>query len=185
MKAKRFLTAIAALALVATAYGRHPSRGYRGFVDWSSDVRREKVFNGSATNFVTGVTTTHGCQFNPWLFAGGGVGVEYGSKFGNYIVPIYADVRFDPLMGSFSPFADIRLGYSCTDGGGVYFSPSVGYRIDLGRKVGINIGLGMSVKGWKSDVYEIGYYSDYYYANYIGTHRSADVFFNFRVGIDF
>lgn len=185
MNAKRILAAIAAFTIVTSVYGRHPARGYRGFLDWSSDIRREKVFYGSATNFLTGATTTHGYQFNSWLFAGCGLGLEHGSKFNDNIVPVFADVRFDPQLGTFTPFADLRLGYNCCDGGGVYFSPSLGYRLDLGRKMGINVGIGLTVKGWKSDVYNIGYFDEHYTANYIGTHRSADVFFNFRVGIDF
>ena len=95
-------------------------------------------------------------------------------------------VRTDQKFGKFTPFGDLRIGCHLTDGGGFYLSPSVGYRFNWGRKVGINIAAGISLRVRKYDLYEIieNQYGYYEYQK-IGTTHHSTTFFSFRVGFDF
>ncbi|MDE6395892.1 MAG: hypothetical protein K2K84_01315, partial [Muribaculaceae bacterium] len=105
--------------------------------------------------FFTGVTTSHGYQINPTFFVGAGIGMERCTKFDDWVAPVFAQGRADFLFGKFTPFADLRLGYQFGQGGGVYFSPTVGYRFNWGRKAGINLGLGMTLAGFKRELFDV------------------------------
>lgn len=183
---------IAIMSAVSPAIARQPQKGYRGFIDWSNSYRTEASIPGFSrtSSFHSGLSTTHGYQINPIFFAGAGLDLEPFTNYGGTFLSVFAEGRADLKLGNFTPFADVRLGYCCDDGGGVYFSPTIGYRFNWGRKVGINLALGMSLNGYTRDMYEINFYdySDNYYdysINYIGKHRGADPYFVFRVGFDF
>lgn len=171
------------------AMARQPERGYRGFIDWSNDLRSEQMWsymNSRSTILYTGVSTSHGYQFTPWLYTGAGIEYEYNSKLSSYIVTPFLHGRTDLQFGKFTPFGEIRLGYNMTDGGGVYFSPNIGYRFNWGRKVGINLGLGVSVLGYKMPIYEIAPGPDGYNIVYeAGSYRGTRAYFSFRIGFDF
>ncbi len=94
--------------------------------------------------------------------------------------------RADFKLGKFTPFVDARIGYSLTDGGGIYFSPSIGYRFNWGRKLGINVGVGATIKGNKHDLFGETI-SPEGYTIYVktGSYRDHESYFSFRVGIDF
>lgn len=147
------------IMLVATlaAFGRQPERGYRGFIDWSNSYRQTETFTGlpRVSSYYTGISTSHGYQFNPHLFIGAGIDFERCSKIERDIFALYAQGRTDFKFGKFTPFADLRLGYNFVSGGGVYFSPSVGYRFNWGRKMGINLAAGYTLQGYTSDLYEV------------------------------
>ena len=186
---KKFLT-ISLIILVTFIYAdaRQPSRGYRGFIEWSNDLRTER-FSGYSSReamYYTGVTTSHGYQINPMFFAGAGVGLERCGKYSGWVAPLFAEGRADFRFGRFTPFADLRLGLNLAEGMGVYFSPSIGYRINWGRKVGINIGLGMSLAGYKVDLYYVDYGPNGYLTmTQIGSERRVRPYFSFRLGFDF
>lgn len=81
---KKLLLLIAAMAVLPfTASALQPQRGYRGFVDWSNSAKFDMGFlsienePGDDTEIFTGISTSHGYQFNNWLYVGGGVGFEY------------------------------------------------------------------------------------------------------------
>ncbi|MDE6276706.1 MAG: hypothetical protein K2M06_01210 [Muribaculaceae bacterium] len=188
----RLITSIAALLLVfAGMAARQPERGYRGFFDWSNSLRSDRIgFTGlddsRTTLFYTGFDTSHGMQFNPWLYAGGGLEFLHCSKDDTNHFRPFAHVRTDLLFGKFSPFASLRLGYNLTNGGGVYFSPEIGYRFNWGRKTGINIGAGLTLQGYKIDVYDISMLPEGYLSyEYTHSERRCRAYFSFRVGIDF
>lgn len=139
--------------------GEQPERGYRGFLQWSNNIRS----NEGKANYYTGASSTHGFQFSPIFFAGVGVMAEYCSKNeGQYtwsslvtspwFVSVYADGRADFAIGSFTPYADFRLGYSIKPDKGVYISPSIGYRFKSLGSVIFNVGLGMSVTTYSKKV---------------------------------
>lgn len=170
------LTAIPALS----AGNREPQRGYRGFTDleWSSYTYD---FAGRRVSAGIGVTTAHGYQFNPHFFAGAGF-----SLVGNNILPVYVDARTDWKFGFFTPFADLKLGYNLLDGGGIYFSPTVGHRFNWGRKLGINLGFGLTIKGFKADLYNIITDGNGYTTFVkVGDQRFSRTYFTARIGIDF
>ncbi|MBD5189619.1 MAG: hypothetical protein HDS95_05005 [Bacteroidales bacterium] len=192
MKRLLFISALLFIFISSNCFARQPERGYRGFLEWSSSVRSEEIASwdyGSLrdTFFFTGASTSHGYQINSKFFAGAGLGMEYNQKWDTWIIPLFLQGRMDMKFGVFTPYADLRLGYNLTQGGGVYFSPTVGYRFNWGRKMGVNIGLGLTLIDYKIEKYESsidldnGFYEIYYAGNY----HKVKPYFSFRVGIDF
>ena len=191
---KKFIFLICIALLVLPAEARQPQRGYRGFVAWSHSLRNER-FGGFTENsividrentFYTGRTTSHGYQINPIFFVGAGLGMERCGEWDSWIAPVFMQGRADFLFGKFTPFGDLRIGYNVANGGGVYVSPTVGYRFNWGRKMGVNLGLGMSIAGYTSEVYEGTQTApDSYEIQYVGKKHGSSIYFTFRVGIDF
>ncbi|MDE6097550.1 MAG: hypothetical protein K2L80_00550 [Muribaculaceae bacterium] len=188
MKLKHNLTFAIAVATAFSLNARQPHSGYRGFIDWSNNIRSDKYDNWPVrqTAYYTGVTTSHGYQINPMFFAGAGIGAEYCSNYSEFIVPVFVQGRADFSFGAFTPFADIRLGANLSSGTGVYFSPSVGYRFNWGRKVGVNVSLGMTLAGYKCELYDVTVTPDGYWSlAYIGSEHRSRPYFSFRLGFDF
>lgn len=192
---RAFLSLLAILAVAAATEARQPRRGYRGFFEWSSSVRSEKFaeinISGNMTTlrettFYTGFTTSHGYQIDPIFFIGAGLGMERCGKLDNWIVPLFVQGRADLQFGRFTPFGDLRIGANVSEGTGLYFSPTVGYRFNWGRKMGVNLGIGLTLGGYKAEHYE-GTWTDpdSYEIHYIGTRRHMRAYFSFRLGIDF
>lgn len=208
---KRFLLLSAAVATVAlSGFSRQPEQGYRGFVDWTNRIYHhtfENVWEGQThyygqTYYCPGISTSHGYQFNPWLFAGGGIDytisdggrwydkdhwVNHSHHLQNYYLSIFGEVRTDLQFGKFTPFADIRLGWNATSNGTVYFSPSIGYRFNWGRKVGINVGVGYTLDAYRYEKHIWGQTPEGLTilvptGEYFNRNISS---FTFRVGIDF
>ena len=179
-----FLLALSAI----TTYGRQPQRGYRGFIEWSNDLTSQQNFYTNETVLYTGATTSHGSQINPMWYIGAGLTVEYCNQYETFMVPVFAHTRADFQFGKFTPFADFRLGCNLGEGGlGAYISPSIGYRFNWGRKFGMNLGLGMTVKTYNVDIYDGVYDADtgYLLIQYIGHETRAKAYFTFRLGIEF
>lgn len=192
---KRLFIIVFVLLTTLSAFPRQPERGYRGFVEWSNNIRSEK-FGGFdlAGNINTwrenvyykGFTTSHGYQINPMFFIGAGLGMEKCGKLNNWIAPIFLQGRADFKFGKFTPFGDIRLGANLAEGVGAYFSPTIGYRFNWGRKMGVNLGLGLSLAGYKVEYWE-GTFNGLndYDLYYVGTRRHTRAYFSFRLGFDF
>ncbi len=189
-----FITAVAILLASVCSFARQPERGYRGFAEWTNRVYHTDGY-WSKTHYVPGISTSHGYQFNPWLFAG--IGIDYSLAdsyfyshhydFTSYFLSVFADVRTDLQFGKLTPFADIRLGVNATSTGTVYFSPSIGYRFNWGRKVGINLGVGYTLDGYRYENWIWGTTPEGYNiavptGKYINWSQSS---FTFRLGIDF
>ena len=139
------------------------------------------------TCWFTGGSTSHGFQFNPHLFVGAGLMIEKCNKFDTWTLPLFAQVRTDQTWGKFTPFGDLRLGYNCTDGGGIYLSPTVGYRFNFGRKLNLNLGVGMTLRGHTVEKYDI-YLDEFagdFSMTYLGKAHQTKGMFTIRVGIDF
>lgn len=139
---KKYLFSILALVLVSFT-SRAVEPGYRGFVDYGF-LYGTGDFDGSTMNEIS---TTHGYQILPQLFVGGGVGVHL-YKFDEsdgikYNLPVYGDIRWDILQTKFTPFIDVKGGYSVAgEFTGAYLNPSIGCRMALGDKLGLNLGVG-------------------------------------------
>lgn len=164
---KFFLIILAAIMLPLCSWALQPQKGYRGFVDWSNTATLDMGFMfigdepGDNTEIFTGISTSHGYQFNPWLYVGGGAGLEYNLDWKAYetgkikfIIPVFAEGRLDAKWGKFTPYFSARLGANLAEHAGVYFSPMVGYRFNWGRRSAINLGLGMSLFGYRQKYYE-------------------------------
>ena len=170
---KNFLF-VALIALLTSTTSRAVEPGYRGFVDYGF-LYGTGDFSESTLNEIS---TTHGYQIFPQLFVGAGVSVHLYKFDGSgirYNLPVFGDIRWDILQTKFSPFVDFKGGYSVAgEFTGGYVSPSVGCRMALGEKLGINLGVGYTYMKtgyawtWRS------YYSD---INMTGV--------NIRLGLDF
>ena len=73
--------------------------------------------------------TSHGCQLNPHLYIGGGIGIScYENSY--YALPIFAHIRANISDNYISPYLDFKIGYSPSeDVKGVYLSPAIGCKI--------------------------------------------------------
>lgn len=176
-----------AAAIIAMGAGaRQPQRGYRGFLEWSNDLGSLKDGFGRMSTYYVGGSTSHGYQIDSRFFVGAGLAVEECGKIDSYILPVFVQSRADFDFGGFTPFGDLRLGYNLASGAGVYFSPSVGYRFNWGRKMGVNLGVGLTLQGCKTEMFEVDVDPEgYWQLNYLGSKHGCKAFFSFRVGIDF
>lgn len=149
------------------------NKGYKGFVDLGYGIGVGDYDEGRIE-----FSTTHGYQFSPYFFAGIGVGVNYFHEGDAVNIPIFADFRGTlPIQNTkVTPFLDMRLGYSVNDVEGFYFTPSVGVRLAVSKKCGLNIGLGYELQKAK-----VEYYS--YYYDFEDTVTAGAI--TFKLGIDF
>lgn len=187
---KRFSILFFLVLTTMAGMARQPQQGYRGFLEWSNDVRSYKTYYGKFTDYFTGVSTSQGYQINEWIYTGVGAVFEYCKNGSEYIFAPFWDIRSDLMFGKFTPFVDARIGYNFTQygeglnitsqNGGVYFSPKVGYRFNWGRKFGINVGLGMTLVGYKGR-----FKWNSTTGEYLGIKNGCDSYFSFNVGFDF
>lgn len=122
-------------------YGKGPARGYRGFVDLGYSVGVGEL-GEDRLDF----TTSHGYQFNPYIFAGVGAGVDYFPDSYSVSVPVFAHARSEFLKGQVSPFLDVKVGYAFVDTKGFYCNPSFGCRIGIGGGCGVSFGIGYAMQ---------------------------------------
>lgn len=104
--------------------------GYKGMVDFGYTVGTG-VFGEDRIE----LSTSHGYQFNPYLFTGIGFGAHYYLDSEVVEIPIYFHTRATFLKGRISPFADFKIGYSVYDATGLYMHPAIGCRFALGSKI--------------------------------------------------
>ena len=139
------------LSLAAMAQDRNIKRGYKGFIDfgYTFNVGLDGIaheYSGYDSNKIDW-TTSHGYQFNPYLFVGAGFSFDCYTAKTWVTVPFFANVRVTPLKGNITPYVDVKGGYNCIGymkGG--YFASSIGCRFGLTRKVGLNVGIGYALQ---------------------------------------
>jgi len=146
-------------------------RGYKGFVDAGY------TFSSEYEDRVE-ISTSHGYQFNNYLFVGGGVGYHYYSDpdVELYAMPIFANFRANFMNKKVTPFTDLRVGYSVGDLEGGYAYIGLGARFQLVKKMALNLTLGFSYQ-------EYDYYSSYSSWYYEDTTDSSG--FNIKFGFEF
>lgn len=140
------IVVMATLMLLSASANAQDYRGYKGMVNagW--------IFLSTDTSIEA--LTIHGYQFNKYLFAGAGAGINYysvrydDSKYNENAtyIPVFADVRgYLPLSGKFTPYAEAKIGamVACGSNGssGVYLAPEIGCAYFFSNKVGINVAL--------------------------------------------
>ena len=139
-------------------YANHssfPSKGYKGFIDlgFSFGINDD---NWDYRNHKFEFSTSHGYLFNPHLFVGLGIGINYyvDNLDNDYYpydddsrveIPLFAHARAHLFDRKVTPFADAKLGYIVTDDDGIYFSPSVGCRFARNSRSAFWVSLGFSV----------------------------------------
>lgn len=128
---------------------------YRGFVDVGYDVG---IGDYDFGRFV--VNTTHGYQFNPYIFFGVGTGFHFMSKYetngGSDIpldireskvdIPIYANAHVNFTKRKITPFIDGKVGTFVTNNGGMFWNLSAGCRIATNEKQAVNISIGYAAE---------------------------------------
>lgn len=182
----------------ANAGGRDPQKGYRGFVESESFFVPNFAFifgDGGSSDFWSGMSTVHGYQLNPHLFIGAGMSCVWmfndadDMSEGTEIkyLPLFADVRTDWRFGRFTPFADLRIGWNLLRHGSFSGALTIGYRFNWGRRVSLNLALGVNMRGYRCEEYQSGWLPDSGpWVRPTGTFRTAyDVMPVLRVGIDF
>lgn len=152
-------------------------KGYRGIVDFGYGIGVGDLGMGRIQ-----LATTHGYQFNPYLYAGVGVCVNYYHEGEAFNVPIFADIRGTlPIRNTkIAPLVDMRIGYSVADVEGFYFNPSVGIRLGIGNNAGISFAIGYELQS--CETIEIYYgYGGYWYEEGFGNTGAVTL----RLGFDF
>lgn len=191
------------MLLCAAANAQDVARGYRGFVEYDASITSWKVADGYHFNPETGpefsgihrkafgemvLSTSHGYQFNPRFFLGLGVMGGYSGIHDGWFLGTFLHARTDQTFGKLTPYADIRVGLVTHAEGGLYISPSIGYRFNFGHRTNLNLGLGVTLR----HMGETGDSSTFYYDNAgdlihitVGKDPVLKPYFTFRIGLDF
>lgn len=147
-----------------------------------------------ADNEIWAVTNSHGCQFNPYIFVGGGFGLAVmpeevmSIKIGEnstttrssdqqFGAPVFAHFKATFLEDTkLTPFADVKIGYCFFDIEGYFYILSVGCRYDIGKGFGINLGVGYTLAGFEyGEVEYKGHtYDIYEHTNSLSLHVGVD-----------
>lgn len=149
--------------------------GYRGFVDLGGGVGVGDYGDG-----IFSVSTSHGYQFNPYLFVGAGLGVDYHFDWETMFLPVFADIRGYFIDSRISPFLGVKIGYSPIDGSGVYFNPSVGASFGMSGNFALNVSLGYNLQ--RSGMY---FYYNSSYGSYSSYEDETLGAITFKVGMEF
>ena len=173
---------------------------YRGFFDLKGGSYTS-VFNATI-----GVSTTHGIQLNQNLYFGIGANLslypsdndfDTGSHFA-----LFGDIRYDMgLTKKWSPYIDLKLGSGLMkeyyfnhwagdenkeiDGNMLLINPSVGARLRLSSKCGLNFGLSYIPFFYKTRAYTRGWDEDQSEYDYEEWKSSISNGLFFNIGIDF
>lgn len=165
--------------------------------DFQSQSRKTKGYRNFTTLGVTigtgdygdeaiEVLTSHGYQFNPYFYLGGGLGVSYHTDWETTFIPIFANARVNFLNANIVPFFDFKIGYSPFDGTGLYISPSVGTSFSIGTRSAISCSLGYTFQNADIDYYVSGYYGyGYHIPGFTFTETQNIGGVTLRVGIEF
>ncbi len=144
---------IVMMVISSNISAKEPTKGYRWFLDLGSEARFEKKYSNDRDIVYsnTGITTTHGYQFGRNFFVGGGFGIDVVTSNYDWFslglsLPVFASGRADWKIWKLPLFADLRVGtFIKANANNVFINPSVGYHCSSGRKVSLNIGVGLSV----------------------------------------
>jgi len=117
----------------------------------------------------------NGYQFRNRLMVGGGFGIE---KFGEQVMPVFGDVRYNFIKGGITPFVYMQAGYSYPLGksanvnatevkGGAMLNPGIGLRMNFTTHNALVFSLGWRYQeirshytyyyGWGGPQYDNGY----------------------------
>ena len=159
---KKILLLIAVLASVLTASAQEQSKGYRGFAELGYGIGVGDYDFGRFS-----IETSHGYQFNHYIFLGAGVGFQFSSKYetpdmdialdkrdSKVDIPIFANFRANFLKKRFSPFVDLKGGAYVNNGGGAYVNASAGLRIATTARQAVNISVGYALQQLEFETFD-------------------------------
>lgn len=173
-------------------------KGYRGMVD-AGYCHYLSQINPSTIE----VTTSHGFQFNPYIYLGAGIGFDftgeakweevdgrpYNKRAAKVDIPLFFNARANFTKTQISPFVDARIGAYINNEGNIYANFAIGGRYALNEKIGLSLSIGYEIR--KVTVEQLNmrlgnkynnYKSDFYYTD--RPNQSVDGLV-FKLGIDF
>lgn len=150
-------------------------RGYKGFVDAGYQF---DLSGHNANSFE--VLTSHGYQFNNYIFVGGGGGIIYYTGLDKVMIPFFSNFRVNFGQRPATPFADVKLGYSAGDMPGAYFSLGLGMRIRVADRKAINLRLEYAAQ---QQGYEWEFHTNNGYDFYDASFTASSL--GFKVGFEF
>ena len=116
------------------------SQSYRGGVDVGFATGAAGPHNNQTETSVTSrfeTSVINGLQFNDWLYAGLGVGIQVWQVTHDVSMPVFVSLEGILNRGAISPFAEIRSGYAFAlneidtyrlGKDGAYFNLSIGFK---------------------------------------------------------
>ncbi len=128
------------------------------------------------------LSTSHGYQFNPYIFLGAGVAVSYHKDWETVFVPVFVDFKVNFINQKVTPFFGLKTGYSAYDATGAYVNPSMGVSFGIGRKASLDLSIGytLQVMDDMETISSYGYYR--YYSDYSSENVEG---ITFRIGFSF
>ena len=112
------------------------NKGYRFFFSGGLGFKFTEY-----SSFKFEASTSHGYQFNPHLFVGGGLALQFWGSYLDFSAQVYAKIRWDILKGNRTPFLSLRVGHGgflIADTHGKYIAPTIGYRLSDRLNLGIS-----------------------------------------------
>ena len=153
---------------------RRNPKGYRGFMEMGGAFPITE-YGGGIFSF----QTSHGYQFNPYFYLGGGLSIDYHFYPSTVYVPLFANGRFNFIDNPTTPYFDMKIGYSAGKGKGFYLSPGFGVRFALkDARTAIYFGLGYNMQVGKD-------YDDCWDCLNTSLSKRKMGAINMRLGIDF
>ena len=142
MKLLKIVFVSVVLTLFGSFYGFAQSDGFWYGTGYRVNVEVEA---GSTLSrfFIGSVLTSHGYNVGNGLYCGVGTGVTANpNEYGNFTIPVFADLKYSFMNKDFSPFVAIKMGtsfYVEDLTAGLMCRPSVG--VDI-RKCSLSMGYG-------------------------------------------
>ncbi len=163
--------------------------GYYGY-DYEEYDYTNKWLTGTG-----GLYTTHGYQFNSYLFLGAGIGAEYSGSSNKLILPLYGEFRCNfqnPNTHKCIPFIGVRAGANVfkKSHNGFFGNIFLGYRIPLQGAFALNVSVGYQLHKYNySRNYSNSYWDSFYeiteWHSDAWTEYYSDHTCSIRLGIEF
>lgn len=139
--------------------------------------------------------TVHGYRFNPYLFVGAGVGVDYNTDIESVFIPVFANIKGYFTKTMVRPYVSLDLGYAvATESlenplaysrsdekiymGGFLINPMFGVDIRVSDRHSITFAVGYRMQS-------VPTYATYYYGTGLDVERQMSGAVNFKLGFTF
>lgn len=119
--------------------------GYKGF----AEIGGGAVIGSLVELGTVNISTSHGYQFNPYFYLGGGISIQPFFEFGEpytAFLPIFLNLRTNLIDNKISPFIDVKTGYVAVLNG-FYMNTSLGITFPIADKCGMNFSIGYETYG--------------------------------------
>ncbi len=169
-------------------------KGYRGMVDVGYCLYISQIDPSTIE-----LTTSHGYQFNPYIYLGAGTGFDftgscswgevagmaYHKRDSKVDIPLFFNARANFTKTKIIPFVDGRIGSYVNNDGGIYATLTLGARYAIGNGIGLSFAAGYQIRkvtAQQLNLHYVNYKSYHYYTDL--KDQSVDGFV-FKLGVDF